>query len=269
MPDEPATDADEDTRPERPTPTHARRLLATLRDRARPDAVVDHAAVFGDLSSRGARGVARRRARSHETSSACDYLSFISGIDWQPAPSRGRRSRAGTPRRPSRARPRRPTAWRAADGRFQVFARLQSTRARISRLTLKTDVDEADPSVASWVARVPRRRLARARGAGRCSGSTSTATRRCAICTCPSEFEGHPLRKDFPLLARGRQAVAGSRRRRGHARRATSDRGGDQPRRSRREHHRRPPPTAFQVDRAALRHARRRAGQRRARDRAA
>ena len=35
----------------------------------------------------------------------------------------------------------------------------------------------------------------------------------------PTDFEGHPLRKDFPLLARHREAVAGHRRRRAAARR--------------------------------------------------
>ena len=34
----------------------------------------------------------------------------------------------------------------------------------------------------------------------------------------PAEFEGHPLRKDFPLLVAGREAVAGPRRRRADAR---------------------------------------------------
>ena len=36
----------------------------------------------------------------------------------------------------------------------------------------------------------------------RCSASPSTATRTSRASTCPSGFEGYPLRKDFPLLAR-------------------------------------------------------------------
>ena len=36
----------------------------------------------------------------------------------------------------------------------------------------------------------------------RCSASVSPGTTICATSTFPVEFEGHPLRKDFPLLAR-------------------------------------------------------------------
>ena len=49
---------------------------------------------------------------------------------------------------------------------------------------------------------VPGRRLARARGAGRCSASSFDGHPRLRHLYLPGEFEGHPLRKDFPLLAR-------------------------------------------------------------------
>ena len=85
-------------------------------------------------------------------------------------------------------------------GRFQVFAHVESTRRRRG-LTLKTDVDEHAPSVASWVSVYPvadwhERECWEMFGIG-FDGHPSLRH-----LYLPSEFEGHPLRKDFPLLAR-------------------------------------------------------------------
>ena len=80
----------------------------------------------------------------------------------------------------------------------------------------------------------------------------------------PSEFEGHPLRKDFPLLSRVGEAVARPRRRRAHARGAERRRRAPQRRRRRRVDRRTggaevsttdiPDVPDIQVDPRALRH---------------
>ena len=87
----------------------------------------------------------------------------------------------------------------------------------------------------------------------------------------PSEFEGHPLRKDFPLLVTRGEAVARPRRRRAHARTKTRPRDGEAAA-ARRRHGvsttdipRRCP--TFEVDPRALRHLADAAGGRRARHR--
>ena len=66
----------------------------------------------------------------------------------------------------------------------------------------KADLPTDDLRVQSWVPSLSRSRLARARGHGRCSGSTFDGHPGLRHIYLPGEFEGHPLRKDYPLLAR-------------------------------------------------------------------
>ncbi len=54
----------------------------------------------------------------------------------------------------------------------------------------------------SWVPDLRRRRLARAGGLGDVRHHLRPATRTCTHLYLPGDFEGHPLRKDFPLLSR-------------------------------------------------------------------
>src|SRR5262249_54795620 len=68
-------------------------------------------------------------------------------------------------------------------------------------MVFKTDVEESDPAVASWVDEYPgadwhERETWEMYGV-RFDGHPSLRH-----LYLPSEFEGHPLRKDFPLLAR-------------------------------------------------------------------
>jgi NADH-quinone oxidoreductase subunit C len=87
-----------------------------------------------------------------------------------------------------------------AAGRFQVFARVQSTKKHWG-LTFKADLDDADPRVESWVpvyagADWHERECWEMYGFG---FDGHPALRHLYL---PFEFEGHPLRKDYPLLAR-------------------------------------------------------------------
>src|SRR5689334_4321294 len=50
------------------------------------DAIVEHGATFGDVVVRVAPDQWRRAAEVCRTKLECDYLSFISGIDWMPTP---------------------------------------------------------------------------------------------------------------------------------------------------------------------------------------
>jgi NADH-quinone oxidoreductase subunit C len=86
------------------------------------------------------------------------------------------------------------------DTRFQVFARLYNVTTHVG-LTLKADLDDDDPRVDSLV---PLYRGAdwHEREAWEMYGFTFVGHPRLRHLYLPSEFEGYPLRKDFPLLAR-------------------------------------------------------------------
>ena len=116
------------------------------------DAIIEHGAAFGDAGRARARptswrAAARGRAR---TSSSCDYLSFVAGIDWMPdaaaCAEEGSRRHVGA-----------GAAARDDLRRRRFRGSLPGVRARrvdahaACGLTLKTDVDDADPRVESWV----------------------------------------------------------------------------------------------------------------------
>lgn len=86
------------------------------------------------------------------------------------------------------------------DSRFQVFARLYNVTTHVG-LTLKSDLDDDDPRIDSLV---PLYRGAdwHEREAWEMYGFTFDGHPGLRHLYLPTEFEGYPLRKDFPLLAR-------------------------------------------------------------------
>jgi NADH-quinone oxidoreductase subunit C len=132
---------------------------------------------------------------------AMDYFCFVSGLDWMPSPwGRGEDD-------PTEPPPVRSTeivqGYAGGDTRFQIFARLYSTRDHVG-ITLKADVAEAAdgtltaPSLvgvysgANW----------HERECWEMFGITFSGHPNLTHLYLPGGFEGHPLRKDFPLLAR-------------------------------------------------------------------
>jgi len=92
------------------------------------------------------------------------------------------------------------TGFGGGDTRFQVLARLYSTVRHIG-LTLKADLDDEAPSIQTWTGEYP--------GADWCERETYemygfdfVGHPNLIKLYLPGEFEGFPLRKDFPLLAR-------------------------------------------------------------------
>ena len=85
-------------------------------------------------------------------------------------------------------------------GRFQVLAHVQST-TRHWGITLKADVDDDAPHLASWVTVYPGADW-HERECWEMFGIVFDGHPSLRHLYLPAEFEGHPLRKDFPLLAR-------------------------------------------------------------------
>jgi NADH-quinone oxidoreductase subunit C len=162
------------------------------------DAVIDSAAAHGDLVVRVKRDAWRRAGEIAKDALDCDYLSFVAGIDWMPAPLIAEEGSGDTS---APAQPRDMTFGLAgSEGRFQAFAHVHST-SRHYGFTLKTDVDETDPAVESWVSVYPGADW-HERECWEMYGFRFDGHPALRHLYLPSGFEGHPLRKDFPLLAR-------------------------------------------------------------------
>jgi NADH-quinone oxidoreductase subunit C len=181
----------------RPLDETEQELLARL-ERELGDGIVESADAFGMLVVRVKPDSWRRAAEVSKRELECDYLSFIAGIDWQPAPREGEEAGGDT------SSPVQPTEMTfgvaGSGGRLQVFAHVESTKRRWG-VTLKTDVDERDPRAESWVTTYPGADW-HERECWEMFGVAFDGHPSLRHLYLPSEFEGHPLRKDYPLLAR-------------------------------------------------------------------
>jgi NADH-quinone oxidoreductase subunit C len=194
--DAPPTD-EEAAGESRPLDDVEQELLARL-ERELGEGIVESADAFGMLVVRVKPDSWRRAAEVSKRELECDYLSFISGIDWQPAPREGDEAGGDT------SSPVQPTEMTfgvgGSAGRMQVFAHVQSTKHHWG-VTLKTDVDESNPHAESWVATYPGADW-HERECWEMYGVAFDGHPSLRHLYLPSEFEGHPLRKDYPLLAR-------------------------------------------------------------------
>jgi len=183
------------------------------------DAVVGSHQRSGDLWVR-VRPDSWLRAAEEMRAMGFDYLCYLSGIDWLPhtwpnpkvegvvdidpddeaaLPVDENAVEAPEPEDPA------PedgitTGFAGGDTRFQVLARLYSTARKLG-VTLKADLDGDAPHVRSWTTVYP--------GADWCEretwemyGFVFDGHPNLSHLYLPGEFEGFPLRKDFPLLAR-------------------------------------------------------------------
>ncbi len=127
-----------------------------------------------------------------------DYFCFLSAIDWLPSPfGRGEDD-------PTEPAPERSTeikqGYTGGSTRLQVFARVYSTRRHIG-FTLKVDVPDDTATIATWVSNYAGANW-HEREAWEMFGITFAGHPDLRHLYLPGAFEGFPLRKDFPLLAR-------------------------------------------------------------------
>lgn len=175
-------------------------LLARLTAALEDGAVVETGEAVGDLVVRIAPEHWAAAAKVCRESLGFDYLSFIAGIDWMPMPAAGGDDAEGDTSAP--VQPKETTYGVAGSaGRFQVFARVSSTREARKGLTLKTDVDKNRLTAQSWYATYPGADW-HERETWEMYGITFDGHPSLRHLYLPSGFEGFPLRKDFPLLAR-------------------------------------------------------------------
>ena len=126
-----------------------------------------------------------------------EYFCFLSAIDWMPSPyGKGEDDPDDEPTEPDTEI---RQGYAGGESRFQVFARVTDIDRHVS-LTIKVDVPES-MSLPTWIphyagANWHERETHEMFGIG-FDGHPDLRN-----IYLPGEFEGFPLRKDFPLLAR-------------------------------------------------------------------
>jgi NADH-quinone oxidoreductase subunit C len=184
---------------------HHQRIVDRL-TRELGDAMLGHVLERGDLWVRVDRAAWHKTFEICRTKLGLTFFSFLSGIDWAPAPGlSGERTFRGEEAvedegdeadEPTEVR----TGLAGGDTRFQVFARLYDVRRHVG-VTLKADLADDDPRV-DTVTDLFRGADWHEREAWEMFGFSFDGHPGLRHLYLPGEFEGHPLRKDFPLLAR-------------------------------------------------------------------
>ncbi len=127
-----------------------------------------------------------------------DYFCFLSAIDWLPSPwGRGEDD-------PNEPPPERSSElqWGVTGGetRFQLLARLNDVDRHVA-VTIKADLPDDDLVVQSWVSVFAGANW-HERETAEMFGIDFAGHPDLRNMYLPGDFEGYPLRKDFPLLAR-------------------------------------------------------------------
>ena len=191
--DEQATEASDETREEQ--------LDAFRRDLG--DAVVDHHIIPGDeLWIRVATAAWSNTAEVARRRLGYSYFCYLSAIDWLPSPfGRYEDAEVDTPLADRLAQTGPIVSGvGGGDTRFQVLARVIDVR-RHAAVTLKVDVPDDDLAIDTWSS-VYAGADWHERETWEMFGIDFRGHPNLRHIYLPSDFEGFPLRKDFPLLAR-------------------------------------------------------------------
>jgi NADH-quinone oxidoreductase subunit C len=179
-------------------------LIAALREGLGESVAETHVRPGSDLWVRVRLDHWRRAAEMCRHQLGLTYFCFLSAIDWLPSPFG--KSEEGEPRSAEQVR----TALAAAvalehgyaggETRFQLLARVYSVPRRMG-LTLKADVPDDDLVADTWTGVYPGADW-HEREAWEMFGIEFRGHPHLVKLYLPGAFEGFPLRKDFPLLAR-------------------------------------------------------------------
>ena len=169
------------------------RFVAGLGD----DVVGSHVVPGDDVWVRVRASAWLRAGEIAHSELGCTYFCFLSALDWLPSPY-GRSEDD-----PTEPPVERSTAivqgYAGGDTRFQVFARVSSPTEHFG-VTLKADVPD-DLRIRSWTSIYSGANW-HERETWEMFGIVFDGHPQLTHIYLPSEFEGYPLRKDYPLLAR-------------------------------------------------------------------
>jgi NADH-quinone oxidoreductase subunit C len=202
------TDTTTEVQEEAPARDEQRQPVLDALTEALGDAVVGSEIANGDLWVRVDRPAWKQVAEVLKLQLGFRYFCFLSGIDWMPAPNlSGEKvfepaegAVVEIDEEPDDTPTTMTTGVAGGDTRFQVLARLYNIDTHIG-ITLKADLDDADPRVAT-ISTVYGGADWHERETWEMFGFSFEGHPNLTHLYLPSEFEGFPLRKDFPLLAR-------------------------------------------------------------------
>ena len=188
--------------PEEQTDDRREALLAVFSEHL-GDAVVDHHIKPGiGLWVRVTTDAWPSAARVAKDKAGLGWFDFLSAVDWLPSPyGRYEYSVLDEPFPPPM--PERSAAvpgYAGGDTRFQLIASVGKPGTDL-RVLLKADVPDDDPRIGTWVSTYSGAAW-HERETHEMFGITFEGNADLRNIYLPTEFEGHPLRKEFPLLAR-------------------------------------------------------------------
>lgn len=191
--------ADTETTETAPATDEARDEVLALLTEELGDAVVGSHLVPGDdLWVRVTREAWREAGMVARERLGFRYFEFLSAIDWLPSPF-GKNEDSPTDPLPEPSTEI-VTGYAGGDTRFQVFARVHSLPRKLG-LTLKVDLPDDDLTIETWLS-VYAGVNWHERELHEMFGIVAVGHPHLAKLYLPGDFEGNPLRKDFPLLAR-------------------------------------------------------------------
>jgi NADH-quinone oxidoreductase subunit C len=162
-----------------------------------------HLAMGDDLWIRVARDAWSDTFRHLRDKHQCRWFDFLSAIDWLPSPfGRSMDAEVDTIVHGKDAKDPDPMVTGVAGGetRFQVFARVYNVTEHWG-VTVKTDLPDDDLSIATLIPAFPGANW-HEREAHEMFGIDFVGHPDLRPLYLPGAFEGFPMRKDFPLLAR-------------------------------------------------------------------
>jgi NADH-quinone oxidoreductase subunit C len=196
-----ATDAEAPE--EAPRDSEREALLEVLSAELGDSLVGSHIRPGDDLWIRVTRDTWRHAAEVCRLRLDCEFFDFLSAIDWLPSPF-GRdmdsQEDIAVHGREDKELPPMTSGYAGGDTRFQVFARYQSVN-RHHGVTVKADLPDDDLSVESLAGTFAGANW-HERETAEMFGITFVGHPNPIRLYLPGDFEGFPLRKDFPLLAR-------------------------------------------------------------------
>lgn len=196
------TDAPVDAEPEAPRDEQREALLAVFAEHLGDAVVGSHIKPGKGLWIRVATDAWSTAAEVARDKAGLRFFDFLSGIDWLPSPyGRYEDSSVDVPFPPPM--PDRSAAvpgYAGGESRMQVLASVAKVGTDL-RVHLKADVADDDPRIGTWIHSYSGAAW-HEREAHEMFGITFVGNPDLRHIYLPSEFEGHPLRKEFPLLAR-------------------------------------------------------------------